>query len=127
MGSPALGQHLQEALAQVAAEADVEVLGGDAVGPLQDAVDVRAELPAVLEDEVAHAVLAPLRLDEVEDGVAEAVGEEAADAALGDLRDLVGEDGVAQDHLVLGVLVGGEVGGHALRQPLRGVRRCRRG
>ena len=92
---------------------------GDAEGALQDAVDVGPERAAVLEDEVAHAVGPPLRAHEVEDGVAEPVREEAVDRALGDLGDLVVQDGVAQDHDVLFVLVVAEVGGHALRQPLR--------
>ncbi len=119
----ALGQHLEVALAQVPPELDVELLGRQGEGSLEDPVDVRPELAAVLEHEVPHAVLAPLRLDVVEDGVAEPVGEEAVNPALGDFGHLVGEDRVAQDHLVAGVLVGGEVGRHALGQPLRRARR----
>jgi hypothetical protein len=53
--------------------------------------------------------------------VPEAVGEEAGDPLLGDLRDLVGQDRVAQDHAVLVVLVVAEVGGHSLQEPLRRV------
>src|SRR5678815_2490354 len=99
-------------LAQVAAEPDVEVLTRDVEGPLDRALDARPDLVAVLEDEVANRVLAPLRGDEVEDGVAEAVREETVDAALRNLGDAVGKDRVAQDHLVLAVLVLAEVGSH---------------
>jgi hypothetical protein len=114
-----LGQDLDVTLPEEAAEPDVEVLRGDVERAFEDAVDVRPELAAVLEDEVADAVAAPLGLHEVEDGVAEPVREEPVDLPLGDLRHLVREDGVAQDHAVLRVLVAREVGRHALRQPLR--------
>ncbi len=121
-GLALLGQDLDVALAQVPPEADVELLGRDVERALEDPVHSGAELAAVLEHEVAHAVLAPLGLDEVEDRVAEPVGEEAVDAALGDFGHLVGEDRVAQDHLVLAGLVVPEVGRHAFREPLRRVR-----
>ena len=116
-----LRQDLQVLLAQVPPELDVEVFAGLVEGALDGALDARSDLVAVLEEEIAHRVLAPFGGDEVEHGVAEAVGEEAVDAALRDLGDAVREHGVAQDHPVLVVLVVAEVRGHALQEPLRRV------
>src|SRR5439155_5140941 len=118
-----LGQDLQVALAEKTAELDVEVFRRNVEGAFDYLLDVSADLVAELENEVADRVLPPFRFDEIEDGVAEPVREETGDvAALGDLRNLVGEDRVAEHHPVLVVFVVAEVGRHSLHEPLRRVR-----
>ena len=67
-------------LAKPRAEAGVELLDVEVEGPLEGLLDLAAERVAELVDEVAQPVVAPLRLDELEDHVAEPVGEVAVDA-----------------------------------------------
>ena len=81
------GEEREVLPAEVPAELQVEVVGLDLERPLEGHGDVPAEERAELEDELANGVLAPLGLDEVEEGVAEAVGGVAVDV---DARDRAG-------------------------------------
>ena len=119
------GEKRQVLLPQVAPELQVELVRLDVEGPAKSHRDVTAEERAVLEDEVADRVLAPLGLHEVVHGVAVAVGGIALDVDLRDGRDEVLVDRVPQVHAVLVVLVVSEVGREALHEPRRRIRRER--
>ena len=93
--------------------------GVDAERPLDRAPDARAQRVPELVEEVAQAVLAPAVFDEVERGVAVAIGEEAAALRLGDRRQHVVDRGVDQEHAVVGGLVLAVVARHAFHEPLR--------
>ncbi len=118
-GLAGLDQLRQVLLAQPAPELGVEVLGVDAERALDGAADARAQRVPELVEEVAQAVLAPAVLDEVERGVAVAIGEEAAALRLGDRRQHVVDRGVDQEHAVVGGLVLTVVARHAFHEPLR--------
>ncbi len=112
----------QIALAQIAPKADVEIFGSNVEGTLQYLLDSSREIRPVFEDEIPDGVFPPFRFDEVEDRVAESVGEIALDPVLGDLGNLIGHDGVAQVLFRAVAFVVSIVGGEALEEPLRHVR-----
>ena len=95
---------------------------------LEGVVAAADDALAQREDELADALLAPARLDELERGVPEVVDQaRVAEAAvalqLGHLRDDVGDGGVAHGHQIDRAPDAGHVVGHALDHPQRHVRR----
>jgi len=105
-------------LAQPGPEGGVELLDVHVEDPRERTLDAAPEGVPEREDELAHDILAPLLLDELEDLVAEPVGVEALHPGP-HRRHLVREHRITHVHLVTGILVVSVVGGHALHEPGR--------
>ena len=92
-------------------------------GPLERFVDRIAEGVAIFVNEIAQPFPPVLLLHVLENGVTEAIGEVAAALRMRDGRNLIVDDGIAQDHAVLRVLVIAHERGQPFHQPCRRIGR----
>src|SRR4029077_17811548 len=98
-------QSRKVALPQPGAEVAVEFFRRYVEGTLQRLVDGAAERVAIFVDEVPQTFPSILLLDVLEYGVPEAIREVTAALGMRDLRHLIVDHRVTQDHPVLRVLV----------------------
>ncbi len=123
VGGPFLVAERLEPVLQVLVELLVELLGPEPEGFLVRALAAADDVLAQGEEELAQALLAPARLDELEGRVAQVVRQAAVDEGraleIAHRRHGVGDSGVAHRHQVERVPVAGHVVGQALVDPER--------